>query len=114
MLQKTLTNLTLTDRAKQRIVADIALRTDYTPIAALFLEIDIDKTNPRWALRYLDRRQTEASDILAALIEVAGLQLVVPQMNLLEILDDMSVDWTGSEFAFKNIKTNLGGREASK
>lgn len=44
--------------------------------------------------------KTEASEIEAAMIEAAGLEFVVPQTNLLEILGDMHIEWTGSEFTF--------------
>jgi hypothetical protein len=100
VLKRATTRLTLTDKARQRIGFDLKHCTDYSPIAALFLELDADKSNPRWAVRYLDRIKVEASDIEAAIIDITGLQFVVPQTNLLEILDDIEIDWTGSEFKF--------------
>lgn len=102
MLQKTSTRLTLTDQAMEQIEVDLSRCSGYKPIAALFLETDIDKGNPRWAIRYLDRALTETSDINAALINVRGIELIVPQTNLLDTLNNMRVDWTGSEFTFTN------------
>jgi hypothetical protein len=101
MLWKAETGLVVTERAKQAISARVAEPRSYPAVPALLLSQDMQTKTTQWEVALYDRRTVEGRNFDGVLIQPSGLDLVLIQSNLIELLNRMQLDWDGARFLVK-------------
>lgn len=110
MLEKTDLGLVLTPAARDRIQTRLGEPGFEGKIPALMLE----KTGPdtlTWRVAYYDRDTVAGADFRALLLEVGGIELIVPQWNFADLMRGANLHWTGAAFTL-NGESELHVRQS--
>ena len=101
MLWKAETSLVVTQRAKRAISERVAQTKSYSAVPALLLGQDMRSKETHWEVALYDRRNVNGASFEGVLIEPDGLELILMQPNLLEVVNGMLLDWDGADFIVK-------------
>jgi hypothetical protein len=110
MFEKAELGLVLTDAARRKIQAKLNESSFGGKIPALMLQQKSPDTLT-WRITYYDKESVAAADFKTLLLDVGGLELIVPQWNFADLIKGAKLDWTGSQFTVDG-KTDLQVRRA--